>query len=51
MRGVHLNLLPPPLDALSNACDMFRKAALTNSRAAKALVSCFRPSLFMSVWS
>ncbi|KAJ6613565.1 hypothetical protein B0H10DRAFT_2436370 [Mycena sp. CBHHK59/15] len=37
VRGVHLDLSPPPLEQLQIACTMFRSAAETNSRAARAL--------------
>jgi hypothetical protein len=38
IRGINLNLDPPPLERFQVACDMFRKAAETSSRAARALV-------------
>ncbi|KAK1227718.1 hypothetical protein PQX77_009269 [Marasmius sp. AFHP31] len=37
MKGLHLNLQPPALDTLRMTCNVFRKAASINSRAAKAL--------------
>ncbi|KAJ7337354.1 hypothetical protein DFH08DRAFT_705678 [Mycena albidolilacea] len=38
IRGINLNLDPPPLERFQVACDMFRQAAETSSRAARALV-------------
>ena len=38
MKGLHLDLQPPALDTLRMTCDVFRRAASINSRAAKALV-------------
>ncbi|KAK7028823.1 hypothetical protein VNI00_014836 [Paramarasmius palmivorus] len=37
MRGLHLNLNPPAIEQLQLTCKVFRSAAATNSRAAKAL--------------
>uniref|UniRef100_A0A0W0FW73 Zn(2)-C6 fungal-type domain-containing protein n=1 Tax=Moniliophthora roreri TaxID=221103 RepID=A0A0W0FW73_MONRR len=37
MRGLHLNLNPPAIEQMQMTCRLFRKAATTNSRAAKAL--------------
>ncbi|KAJ7178011.1 hypothetical protein C8R46DRAFT_888893 [Mycena filopes] len=38
IRGINLNLTPPPLQQFQTACNMFRTAAETSSRAARALV-------------
>ncbi|KAJ7151463.1 hypothetical protein C8R43DRAFT_886981 [Mycena crocata] len=38
IRGINLDLTPPPLEQFQIACNMFRSAAETNSRAARALV-------------
>lgn len=38
IRGINLNLEPPPLKQFQIACNMFRTAAETSSRAARALV-------------
>ncbi|KAJ7028724.1 hypothetical protein C8F04DRAFT_963706 [Mycena alexandri] len=38
IRGINLNLEPPPLEQFQTACNMFRTAAETSSRAARALV-------------
>ncbi|KAJ7216633.1 hypothetical protein GGX14DRAFT_518292 [Mycena pura] len=37
IRGLNLNLTPPPLEEFQTACTMFRSVAETNSRAARAL--------------
>ncbi|EEB92452.1 hypothetical protein MPER_09033 [Moniliophthora perniciosa FA553] len=37
MRGLHLNLKPPAIEQIQMTCKLFRSAATTNSRAAKAL--------------
>ncbi|KAJ6588378.1 hypothetical protein B0H19DRAFT_922527 [Mycena capillaripes] len=41
IRGINLNLDPPPLEKFQVACNMFRSAAETSSRAARALVRLF----------
>ncbi|KAF7343434.1 putative transcriptional regulatory protein C1F7.11c [Mycena venus] len=41
IRGINLNLDPPPLDKFQIACNMFRNAAETSSRAARAPRSSF----------
>jgi hypothetical protein len=38
IRGINLNLTPPPLEQFQIACTMFRNAAETSSRAARAFV-------------
>ncbi|KAJ6591053.1 hypothetical protein DFH09DRAFT_907769 [Mycena vulgaris] len=38
IRGINLDLDPPPLEQFKTACSMFRSAAETSSRAARALV-------------
>ncbi|KAJ7704352.1 hypothetical protein B0H17DRAFT_921443 [Mycena rosella] len=38
IRGINLELDPPPLQQFQTACNMFRSAAETSSRAARALV-------------
>ncbi|KAJ7628452.1 hypothetical protein FB45DRAFT_748903 [Roridomyces roridus] len=39
IRGINLDLDPPPLERFEIACNIFRSAAETSSRAARALVS------------
>ncbi|KAJ6463916.1 hypothetical protein C8R45DRAFT_503300 [Mycena sanguinolenta] len=41
IRGTNLNLDPPPLERFQVACNVFRSAAETSSRAARALVRLF----------
>ncbi|KAF8180107.1 hypothetical protein BJ912DRAFT_855397 [Pholiota molesta] len=41
IRGVHLNMKPPPLEEFEEICKIFVSAAETSSRAARALVSYF----------
>ncbi|KAJ7481536.1 hypothetical protein FB451DRAFT_1030501 [Mycena latifolia] len=38
IRGINLELDPPPLEQFQTACNLFRSAAETSSRAARALV-------------
>lgn len=48
IRGINLDLDPPPLEQFQVACNMFRSAAETSSRAARALVSLFITWLLIS---
>ncbi|KAJ7253061.1 hypothetical protein B0H12DRAFT_1017793 [Mycena haematopus] len=43
IRGINLNLNPPPLERFQVACDLFGRAAETSSRAACALVRLSSP--------
>ncbi|KAF9476036.1 hypothetical protein BDN70DRAFT_812955 [Pholiota conissans] len=49
IRGVHLNMKPPPLEEFEEICKVFVSAAETSNRAARALVSFLASFLAMSV--
>ena len=53
VRGIHLNLKPPPLGEFEASFKMFTSAAETSNRAAKALVCflIFFPIPLFSYWS